>query len=542
MVYELKDRAKAAPLFAGMEDSMIASCLQGMMDSKIYVTDLGNPRSAMAHLADFAFLAGEPDRELVAEGKPKGFVILVPPTEALAQLIEDCFPGAEKWTRYAIKKDTVFDRAKLETLAAALPEGYEMKRIDGDLYDKCLHEPLFTDGVCHFGSKAAYLEQGRGFVVVKDGEPVAMASSYTVYREGVEIEIDTLEGERRKGLATALGAALILSCLSDGLYPSWDAANMDSVRLAEKLGYEFSHEYLCYAVNDPEGTQHEGEYRLLPCEVGDTDYIEERYFEALDALAPSAADAREELLVFKALDEAGRLLGGCVLDIDAYGTAEFNSLWVEESYRRQGLGTALMDAAERAAREKGCPTILNAYTFDFQVARPLFEKLGYRLVGVAGDWPRGHEHYTLLKRLDGPVRESVRSQFKILPGTEADGETIADCLEAYNRAFAPRSHPYRSMDKKLVDDSGVIVGGCIAGVSGWDTLHIDAIWVDEKHRCQGLGSYLLNQIEEEARAQGAYLARTDTLDALAAFLQHRGYVVTTIYEDEPKWDNMQKRL
>ena len=33
MVYELKDRAKAAPLFAGMEDSMIASCLQGMMDS-----------------------------------------------------------------------------------------------------------------------------------------------------------------------------------------------------------------------------------------------------------------------------------------------------------------------------------------------------------------------------------------------------------------------------------------------------------------------------------------------------------------------------
>ena len=29
MIYELKDRAKAAPLFAGMEDSMIASCLQG---------------------------------------------------------------------------------------------------------------------------------------------------------------------------------------------------------------------------------------------------------------------------------------------------------------------------------------------------------------------------------------------------------------------------------------------------------------------------------------------------------------------------------
>lgn len=249
MVYELKDRAKAAPLFAGMEDSMIASCLQGMMDSKIYVTDPDNPKSAMAHLADFAFLAGEPDRALVREGKPRGFVILVPPTEAWAKLIEDCFPGAGRWTRYAIRKDTKFDRENLEKLAAALPAGYEMRRIDGDLYDQCLAEPLFRDGVCHFGSQAAYLAQGRGFAVVKDGAPVAMASSYTVYREGIEIEIDTLEGERRKGLATALGAALILSCLDDGLYPSWDAANMDSVRLAEKLGYEFSHEYCCYAIS-----------------------------------------------------------------------------------------------------------------------------------------------------------------------------------------------------------------------------------------------------------------------------------------------------
>ncbi|MBQ3487764.1 MAG: GNAT family N-acetyltransferase [Clostridia bacterium] len=256
MIYELKDRAKAAPLFAGMEDSMIASCLQGMMDSRIYVTDPEAPRSAMAHLADFAFLAGAPDRALV-EGKPQGFVVMVPPDEAWAQLIEDCFPGVERWTRYAIKKDTTFDRAKLETLAASLPAGYEMRRIDGDLYDKCLNEPLFTDGVCHFGSKAAYLEQGRGFAVVKDGAPVSMASSYTVYREGIEIEIDTLESERRKGLATAVGARLILSCLDDDLYPSWDAANMDSVRLAEKLGYAFSHEYYCYGIEETNSTIHQ---------------------------------------------------------------------------------------------------------------------------------------------------------------------------------------------------------------------------------------------------------------------------------------------
>ena len=85
--------------------------------------------------------------------------------------------------------------------------------------------------------------------VMKDGRPVSVCSSYTSFRDGIEIEVDTLEEERRKGLAAAVSASLILSCLDDGLYPSWDAANPASVHLAEKLGYEFSHEYHCYAIS-----------------------------------------------------------------------------------------------------------------------------------------------------------------------------------------------------------------------------------------------------------------------------------------------------
>ena len=50
------------------------------------------------------------------------------------------------------------------------------------------------------------------------------ASSYTVYRGGIEIEIDTHPDHRRRGLARACGAALMLECLKRGLY-SWDAQN-----------------------------------------------------------------------------------------------------------------------------------------------------------------------------------------------------------------------------------------------------------------------------------------------------------------------------
>ena len=58
-----------------------------------------------------------------------------------------------------------------------------------------------------------------------------------------------MESERRKHLALISCSALILRCVEEGLYPSWDAQNMDSVRLAEKLGYELDHEYVAYEIN-----------------------------------------------------------------------------------------------------------------------------------------------------------------------------------------------------------------------------------------------------------------------------------------------------
>jgi predicted GNAT family acetyltransferase len=116
----------------------------------------------------------------------------------------------------------------------------------------CLSDPATRDFVSSFESKEKYLDIGRGVVITRSGKIVAGASSYTRYNEGIEIEVDTVEGERRKGLATAASAALILRCIDEGLYPSWDAQNMNSVHLAEKLGYELDYEYTAYEVSREE--------------------------------------------------------------------------------------------------------------------------------------------------------------------------------------------------------------------------------------------------------------------------------------------------
>ena len=252
MVYELKDTSKVQSLFEGWQETLILSCLQQVM-GKIYVTDRESPRSALAFVGCFGFYAGMPDRELV-KNKPEGFVIMVPRDEAWASLIVECFPSARRVTRYAIRKDTRFDPAALRKMAAAVPEGYELRAIDAEIYDLCLQDPVTRDFVSAFVSREKYLAIGRGMVILKGGRIVSGASSYTRYNEGIEIEVDTVPEERRKHLATAVCAALILRCLEEGLYPSWDAQNMNSVRLAARLGYELDRDYTAYEVDSAKRT------------------------------------------------------------------------------------------------------------------------------------------------------------------------------------------------------------------------------------------------------------------------------------------------
>ncbi len=293
-------------------------------------------------------------------------------------------------------------------------------------------------------------------------------------------------------------------------------------------------------------------FTISPCTEGDAEYIWEMD-KAESVCAGSCSDGSEELIVFKAEAENGGIIGGCVLSIDLSGTAEFNSLFVDEGFRRRGIGTAIVLEAEREARARGCRMMINAYNFDFQFAKPLFEKLGYILIGTAKDWPKGHESYTLIKKLDvsdevfphSPSPASISfgdAEFKIMRGTAEDGELVTARLAEFNSAFAPRTHPYIDLDKKILDESGNIIGGCIAGVSGWDAAHIDLVWVDARFRGLGLEAALIGEIDRGARSLGAYIARTDAGEAQAEFFIKHGYGVITVYDGEPRWFVMQKKL
>lgn len=247
MIYEITDPTNVSSLFDNWEETLIWSCLQGIM-GKIYADDLNSPTAAMAVLGDFSFFAGKPNIELAA-CKPvwcmQNFMIMVPQNNSWQDTILQFYQEKAKIvSRYAIKKEPYcFDKEKLETIIAALPEPYKLCMIDENLYHLCKAESWSADLVSQFSDYESYRNLGIGAVICKDNTIVSGASSYSRYQEGIEIEIDTREDYRRKGFASVCGAKLILECLKRNLYPSWDAQNKASVSLAEKLGYHYSHIY-----------------------------------------------------------------------------------------------------------------------------------------------------------------------------------------------------------------------------------------------------------------------------------------------------------
>ncbi|MGL5574060.1 MAG: GNAT family N-acetyltransferase [Sarcina sp.] len=238
-------------LIKGYNETMLLTYIQGHMGTA-YADDIGNPKSAKILVGDFCFFVGELNKELVEskEGMKENFAIMTSNNEKWNDLIEEVYKNTnKKITRYAIKKEKdIFDRAYLEKIVENLDSKYEMKLIDEEIYDKVMREDWSKDLCAQFNNKEDFCKRGLGFVALENNKVIAGASSYSAYNEGIEIEIDTKKEYRRKGLALACGAKLILECLDRNLYPSWDAHNLVSVALSEKLGYNFDYEYIAYEV------------------------------------------------------------------------------------------------------------------------------------------------------------------------------------------------------------------------------------------------------------------------------------------------------
>lgn len=289
---------------------------------------------------------------------------------------------------------------------------------------------------------------------------------------------------------------------------------------------------------------------MKPLSPEEAESIEEKLDAFYDSIVPPEARASIEDHVFKITDGKGNIIAGCIARINSWDILRIDTLWVYERYRRSGLGTLLMRAAERAGKERGCYAS-TVGTGDFQ-ARGFYEKNGYVLCGTIEDSPKGHESYALMKRLDrAPLETALRKacakpNYEVIPGNEEDAGFINDKLDEYNASYVSYDPDKTvNLSKKIADDEGNLMAGIIAKINGESTAQVYVLWVEEAYHGRGLGSDLLRDTEREAKEKGCNRILLDVLDCQARFFETCGYTACVTFRDIPRghcWYSMKKLL
>lgn len=124
-------------------------------------------------------------------------------------------------------------------------------------------------------------------------------------------------------------------------------------------------------------------------------------------------------------------------------------------------------------------------------------------------------------------------RFTIAPATDEEVRSgfVGQQLREYNYRFVGEYPPAQHIRLNARAADGAVVGGLRAlVVLGW--LRVEVLWVADAARGQGLGSALLHEAEQQARALGAQQAALETFEWQAPrFYEKQGYTRAATLDD-----------
>ena len=275
------------------------------------------------------------------------------------------------------------------------------------------------------------------------------------------------------------------------------------------------------------------DYKMMNLTKEEAAYIGEK----INEIVPHEVDADEEEFVLKVENENGEIVGGCIAQAYEYRWSRMflDTLWVDECWRHHGLGSLIIRELERIAKQKGC-RVVTLGTASY-MARPFYEKHGYTVFTTLKH-ANGYLSYSLVKYLDRETPDYVPSdnsgaRFRVSLGSEDDAEVIENGIRAYMDAYEPK---YENVGfyKKLADKNGSFAAGVIAEVNKGAYGFVDAVFVEEAVRRQGLGTALLKAAEDFTRENGAHIVLTSAGDWNVDFFKKNGYLLRGELKDVPK--------
>ena len=138
-------------------------------------------------------------------------------------------------------------------------------------------------------------------------------------------------------------------------------------------------------------------FNIVDCIDNDAEYICDKLVEYNLSQVPKTQQLDFVYINKKIVDENNELIAGCLAKMYCWKVIYIDILWVDEKYRKCGLGKRLLTEIEKIAKEEDC-SLIHLDTFDFQ-AKDFYIKYGYEIFGVLEDCPENHCRYYLKKKL-----------------------------------------------------------------------------------------------------------------------------------------------
>ncbi|UCH57705.1 MAG: GNAT family N-acetyltransferase [Candidatus Bathyarchaeota archaeon] len=270
MIHELRPEEfeKVRLVFYSLDHHLtLNSIIRNLTPARILVDDPVTPKMAFTWFKEKAWLAGDSCNEafinelrskldetyyrLLKNHGATGFRLHCgPPIRKMD--IDVLFRDLtlKEWIRYYYDLD-----ASQKTWNVNVPEGYELHLVNEKLLSRTSLENL-DDVIDEMQSErlsvTKFLSNSFGFVLMHGGKIVGWCMSEYNSDNRCELGLSTIEGYRRKGLATLTAKATIGHALALGIngigWHCW-AGNEASIATAEKLGFSKRCEYKVYWIS-----------------------------------------------------------------------------------------------------------------------------------------------------------------------------------------------------------------------------------------------------------------------------------------------------
>lgn len=232
----------------GEECLFAYAILENNIPGTVYVDDIANPRASLICSASGKYLIVGNEQnhtfnmnvaEFLKENtNHNGYYDLYLSSNKWIEILSQMLEGHVVKLKHSIYSYNINENLS-NVCDKTLLEGFELKRIDEELFEKASKVFSLTSKD-HFGSAKEFNLKNFGFCIT-DGDRIASIVASCYKGNGyAEIDIYTRPEFQRKGLAIAICSEFIKHCKMNNLTALWicDYGNQNSNNLAAKLGFK----------------------------------------------------------------------------------------------------------------------------------------------------------------------------------------------------------------------------------------------------------------------------------------------------------------